>query len=96
MLNLMYGKALLTVLKFWSYDRLKLTELIPVEVSSIKYSGDQRLSPDAPFSRKRLTAPILGSSIVSQTLTLGYPELFQIIPIVRILLQTLAVRYTLR
>ena len=42
---------MLTVLEFWSYDGLKLTELIPMEVSSIKQSGDQRLSPDAPFSR---------------------------------------------
>ena len=41
---------MLTVLWFWSYDGLKLTELIPMEVSSIKQSGDQRLPPDAPFS----------------------------------------------
>ena len=41
---------MLTVLWFSSYDGLTLTELIPIEISSIKQSGDQRLSPDAPFS----------------------------------------------
>ena len=30
---------------------LKLTELISVEIADIKYSGDQRLPPDVPFSR---------------------------------------------
>ena len=29
---------------------LKLTELLSMEISSIKYSGDQWLSPDVPFS----------------------------------------------
>ena len=29
---------------------LKSTELILMEVSNIKQSGDQRLSPDVPFS----------------------------------------------
>ena len=42
---------MLTILEFWSYDGLKLTELISIEISGIKQSGDQRLSPDAPFSR---------------------------------------------
>ena len=28
-----------------------------MEISSRKQSGDQQLSPDVPFSRKRLTAP---------------------------------------
>ena len=34
-----------------SYDGLKLTELISMEISSIKHRGDQRLSPDVLFSR---------------------------------------------
>ena len=41
---------MLRVLYFLSYDGLKLTELISMEISNIKHSGDQRLSPDAPFS----------------------------------------------
>ena len=35
----------------WSYGSLKLTELISLKISSIKHNGDQRLSPDVPFSR---------------------------------------------
>ena len=47
---------MLTVLQFWSYGGLKLTELISMEIPSIKHkttsdpaisgSGDQWLSPD--------------------------------------------------
>ena len=30
---------------------MKLTELISLQISSIKHSGDHRLSPDVPLSR---------------------------------------------
>ena len=45
---------------FWSYDRLKLTELISMEISSIKYMirGCHRMYRSLAFSCKRLTAPI--------------------------------------
>ena len=35
--------CMLTVQRFGRYDGLKLTELILMEISSIKHSGDQQL-----------------------------------------------------